>query len=64
VVNLCKTLIMAPPVNTSTMSTSLPLLHGNVTLQSAVDNDDNVLQRIAYPDLWFEFYLSLDMSHH
>jgi hypothetical protein len=50
---------MALPVNTSTVPKTLPLLHGNVTLESALDNDDNMLQKIAYPDLRFEFYLSL-----
>ena len=38
---------------------NLPPFHGNVTLESALDSDDNILQRIAYPDLRFEFYLSL-----
>lgn len=50
---------MALLVNTPTMPKTLPLLHGNVTLESALDSDDNMLQRIAYPDLRFEFYLSL-----
>jgi hypothetical protein len=50
---------MAPPASTSMLSKSLPLLHGNVTLQTALDRDDNMLQKLAYPDLRFEFYLSL-----
>jgi hypothetical protein len=52
-------LMMALPVNSSMMPKTFPLLHGNVTLESALDSDDNMLQRLAYPDLRFEFYLSL-----
>jgi len=54
-------LMMALPVTTSAMPKTLPLLYGNVTLESALNNDDNMLQRIAYPDLRFEFYLNILM---
>jgi hypothetical protein len=48
--------VAGQPLNDSEIPS---LLHGNVTLESALDNDDNMLQKIAYPDLRFEFYLSL-----
>lgn len=41
------------------MQKTLPLLRGNVSLESALENNDNMLQRITYPDLRLEFYFSL-----
>jgi hypothetical protein len=41
------------------MSKMLPLLQGEITLESALDDDDNVLQAIAYPQKRFEFYVYL-----
>jgi hypothetical protein len=51
--------MVALPVYASMMAKNLPLLHGNVTLESALDSDDNMLRSIAYPDLQFELYFSL-----
>ncbi|RAL14569.1 uncharacterized protein BO97DRAFT_386335 [Aspergillus homomorphus CBS 101889] len=41
------------------MQRALPLLHGQVTLFTALDDDDNVLQELSYPELRLEFYIYL-----
>jgi hypothetical protein len=38
---------------------SLPLLHGDITLSAALEDDDNMLQRIAYPEQRTQFYTYL-----
>ncbi|KAL5336617.1 hypothetical protein BJX70DRAFT_271919 [Aspergillus crustosus] len=37
------------------MQKSLPLLRGSVTFSAALDDDDNVLQELAYPELRIQF---------
>ena len=41
------------------MSKSLPLLRGNITLRSAIEDDDNILQELSYPDQRIEFFTYL-----
>jgi hypothetical protein len=41
------------------MSKTLPLLQGEVTLESALGDDDNMLQVLAYPQIRFEFFVYL-----
>ena len=41
------------------MSKTLPLLHGNITLESALDDDDNMLQALTYPQERFEYFVYL-----
>ncbi|PTU19992.1 hypothetical protein P175DRAFT_0509952 [Aspergillus ochraceoroseus IBT 24754] len=38
------------------MQRELPLLHGQISLSTALVDDDNVLQELSYPDQRFEFY--------
>jgi hypothetical protein len=47
---------MAQLSGPSNTSRSLPLLHGNITLSVALIDDDNILQRITYPDQRTQFY--------
>ena len=42
-----------------TMSKTLPLLHGEITLESALDDDDNILPALAYPHQRFEYFVHL-----
>lgn len=41
------------------MSKTLPLLQGNITLESALDDDDNMLQVLTYSHERFEYYVYL-----
>ncbi|RAK95669.1 uncharacterized protein BO80DRAFT_439200 [Aspergillus ibericus CBS 121593] len=41
------------------MSTTLPLLHRQITLASALDDDDNVLQELQYPEQRIQFFTYL-----
>ncbi len=41
------------------MSKTLPLLQGEITLESALDDDDNMLQALEYPQKRFEYYVYL-----
>lgn len=41
------------------MPETLPLLHGEITLESALDDDDNMLQALAYPQKRFEYFVYL-----
>jgi hypothetical protein len=41
------------------MPKTLPLLHGEITLESALDDEDNMLQALAYPEQRFEFFVDL-----
>ncbi|PYI11224.1 hypothetical protein BO78DRAFT_303496 [Aspergillus sclerotiicarbonarius CBS 121057] len=41
------------------MPTTLPLLHKQITLASALDDDDNVLQELQYPEQRIQFYTYL-----
>lgn len=41
------------------MSKTLLLLRGGITLESALEKDDNMLQEIGYPEKRLEFYLYL-----
>ncbi|PWY76533.1 hypothetical protein BO83DRAFT_407009 [Aspergillus eucalypticola CBS 122712] len=38
------------------MPGALPLLHGQISLSAALDDDDNVLQELSYPQRRFDFY--------
>ncbi|KAK2757372.1 hypothetical protein FQN54_004887 [Arachnomyces sp. PD_36] len=49
---------MEPPRD-ALKSQSLPLLRGSVTLESALEDDDNMLQRLAYPEQRIDFFLYL-----
>lgn len=40
-------------------SKSLPLFHGDITLDTALEGDENMLQKIAYPEKRIDFYLFL-----
>ncbi|KKK16642.1 hypothetical protein ARAM_000507 [Aspergillus rambellii] len=44
------------------MQRELPLLHGQISLSTALVDDDNVLQELSYPDQRFEFYVYLYQS--
>ncbi|KAE8378416.1 hypothetical protein BDV26DRAFT_261654 [Aspergillus bertholletiae] len=41
------------------MQKTLPLLHRRVTLSSALDDDDNVLKELSYPEQRIQFYVYL-----
>jgi len=41
------------------MSYSLPLLRRSITLKEALDDDDDILQELSYPDKRLEFYYYL-----
>ncbi|RDL30741.1 Uncharacterized protein BP5553_10086 [Venustampulla echinocandica] len=41
------------------MSKSLPLLRGSISLKSALENDDNILQELSYPDQRIDFFVYL-----
>jgi hypothetical protein len=41
------------------MSRVLPLLHGEISLSTALDDDDNVVQELSYPERRLEFYIYL-----
>ncbi|KAL4865558.1 hypothetical protein BDV12DRAFT_210982 [Aspergillus spectabilis] len=41
------------------MQKALPLLRGTTTLSAALDDDDNVLQELAYPEQRIQFYTYL-----
>ncbi|KAK0101945.1 hypothetical protein ONS95_001246 [Cadophora gregata] len=41
------------------MPKTLPLLHGEMTVESALDDDDNMLQALAYPQKRFDFFVYL-----
>lgn len=41
------------------MPGALPLLHGQISLSAALDDDDNVLQELSYPERRVEFYVYL-----
>jgi hypothetical protein len=42
---------------------TLPLLHGSITLAAALDDDDNVLQEISYPEQRIQFFVYLLIHH-
>ncbi|OOF98994.1 hypothetical protein ASPCADRAFT_162880 [Aspergillus carbonarius ITEM 5010] len=44
------------------MPTTLPLLHRQITLASALDDDDNVLQELQYPERRIQFFTYLFMN--
>ncbi|KAI9736677.1 MAG: hypothetical protein M1834_000881 [Cirrosporium novae-zelandiae] len=44
---------------TSDLLRSLPLLRGTITLKSALEDDDDILQRIAYPEQRLDFFTYL-----
>jgi len=41
------------------MSYTLPLLQGEITLESALDDDENMLQALAYPQKRLEYFVYL-----
>ncbi|BCR96230.1 uncharacterized protein AKAW2_21169A [Aspergillus luchuensis] len=41
------------------MPGALPLLHGQISLSAALDDDDNVLQELSYPQRRIDFYVYL-----
>lgn len=41
------------------MPATLSLLNGEISLNNALENDDNVLHRLSYPDKRIAFYLHL-----
>lgn len=50
---------MASPQKSSDTLKLLPLLQGSITLKSALEDDDNTLQRIKYPEKRIEFFVYL-----
>jgi hypothetical protein len=46
------------------MQKILPLLHKKITLASALDDDDNVLQELSYPEQLIQFYVYLLTHRH
>lgn len=51
----------SPPahLNTPVMSLPLPLLRGTITLSEALDEDDDILKELSYPDKRLNFYCYL-----
>lgn len=51
--------IQLPNPKLPSMPASLPLLHGEITLDDALKDEDNILHQLSYPDVRLEFYVFL-----